>query len=178
MGSVLIEGRGRGTYIRYIGLALPELPKKLREAQLEALMDCAHFWLKTHGHRHFELGAYTRYGNREEKVYPWRTKNHRRADAMGQRRGKNMRDPLVWTGNLRMQFMRGMVLAPTKSGEIKVKASWPALPKYVYYTKYGKNRNEGPRMYRELTIMTEGEEKELAERFVKIMQKHLDKEGE
>lgn len=179
MSQVLVEGRGRGTYIRYVGLPLPKLPAALKEASMEGLMRCAHDWLKKHAPRHFEVSAHTKYGGREEKVFDWRAKSRRKGGSAA-RLGRNTTDPLVWTGNLRRAFLTGgmNLRGSTSGGEVVVKASWPALPRYVYYTKYGKNRNEGPRMYRELTIMTEGEEKDLAEVFSKRMQKVLDQQGE
>lgn len=185
MGQVFIEGRGHGRNIRYVGLPLPKLPAVLKEAQIEGLMRCAHIWLKRTAPGHFDMAAYTKYGGREENVFEWRTKSSRRFTGKygvpGQiKLGRNFVDPMVWTGNLRRAFLTGgMTLrGGTSGGAVVVKVSWPALPRYTYYTKYGKLSKEGPRMYRELTIMTEGEEKDLAEVFSKRMQKVLDQQGE
>lgn len=182
---MLVEGTGRGTYIRYVGLPLPKLPQILQQAALDALVHCCHVWLKRYAPTHFTMTAYSKYGGREERVYDYRwkssTQGNRRAKnlrAYFARQGRNMSEPLVWKGNLRRAFMGGMVTKTGGSGvSIFVKATWPALPRYTYYTKYGANRIEGPRKYRELTIMTEREEKDLADVFSKQMQKALDEQS-
>jgi hypothetical protein len=176
MSQVVVENFGK-TKIRYSGIPLPVFPFVLREMQQEALIEAAHWWREQYGFLHFHASAFTRYGGLEDRVYErrWKNKKRRRLPTA------DSASPMVWKGNLRAAFLTGTMktrATGTDTNSLKVTASWPSLPKYVYYDEYGKNRNPGPKMYFELTIMREDEEKRIAVRYEEILMKLLDEQSE
>lgn len=175
MSQVVIENYGK-TKIRYSGIPLPVFHQALRAAQQEALTETVHWWRENYGFLHFHPTSFSRYGGREARVYEprWKNRKKRRLPTA------DSRHPLVWKGNLRQAFLTGRMktVAAGENNSLKVTATWPGLPKYVYIDLYGKTRAPGPKMYLELTIMTPDEEKRLAEKFAEFLQRILDRESE
>ena len=174
--SGVIERRGR-TAIRFSGIPLPQMPRATREAQHLAIMDAVRYWRAKYGPEHFKVSAYSKYGGQEADVYDTPVKGSSRF-----KKGGGARAPLVsprrrpTSGNLRRSFLTGsMVMKPAGSGSsLKVTASWPSLPQYVYIDKHGTGRAQGPRKYLELTVMTDEEGADLARVFNERFQYHLD----
>lgn len=181
MPSIVTERVGR-TNIRYIGIPLPKLRGVLHDLQQEALIRTAFWWREKYGPGHFEISAYSKYGGLEERVYNRRLKSteHQAGRPSTDYRGRDLLRPLVWTGNLRTAFLSGHMKVKATGGNnsLKVAASWPNLPRHAYYTKFGKSRAPGPKMYLELTIMTADQERELAEHFSEELQKLINQESE
>ena len=170
------------TKIRFVGLQLPELSNVLREVQQQALIETAYHWRDKYGPGHFEVSAFSKYGGKEERVYELRTKNRRamRRKRMGKEVDGDRLRPLVKSGSLRALFLHGPMKTKAAGAgtQLRVEASWPNLPRYTYYDLYGKTRAQGPKMYAELTILTEDQERELAEHFANRVQRMLDDASE
>lgn len=166
MSQVVVEHHGRAK-IRYSGIPLPNLQGILKEAQQDALKETAFAWREMFGPSHFSIEAYGLYGQREDRVYTARRKGRGTTTA---------RAPLVKSGDLRQAFLGGaMYVRATGSGQsLKAEARWSSLPYYTFIDLYGKSRAPGPKMYLELTIMTEEQEQQLAEVFSKELQRILD----
>jgi hypothetical protein len=168
MSQILIERRG-GTAIRYTGIPLPELARGVRQAANRALAGTFGWWRRVIGPKHFLRQAYGWYGGMEDRVYKFRTPQHERRKMRKQ--ASDM--PLVFTGNLRAEFLQGpMVTRVNQSGELKGRAVWPELPKYTYQER-GAN---APRKHAELTIMNDDDVAKIAAKFGKLLQAELDAE--
>jgi hypothetical protein len=175
MSQVVIENYGK-TKIRYTGIPLPLFPQALRHIQQAALTDVVLWWRENYAFLHFHASSFMRYGGLEPRVYEsrWKNRDRRRLPTA------ESALPLVWKGNLRSRFLTGSVKtrAVGENATLKVTAEWPNLPPHVYYDLYGKDRNPGPKMYFELTIMRPDEEKRMAEKFSEFMQERLNRESE
>ena len=153
-----------GCTVRYTGLALPHLPRRLKDAQKTAMEEVARKWREKFGPRHFEMQAFSRYAHREKDVYTKR-KYDRRGGQARDDAGVKRKLPLVYSGDLKQDFLTGgMQIVSSGSGRsLKVKAVWKNLPRYTYYYKQGaKNQHN---KVAELTITNKDEQKEMAKWF-------------
>lgn len=182
-GSAVVERR-RGALIRFTGLPLPKLPARLKAVQHTALVDLAYSWRGKDAKRHFTVHAYRLYGNREAGVYEprkgRRDRNGRKVsvERLGIEVYGGMVVPLKRSGRLRQRILEGRFQTkPTGGGaRVKVKATWPGLPRYVY----AYNPSNPALRYRkaqELTILNEMEVEELGRVFERRVSEIFPNEG-
>lgn len=166
MGQVLIERRG-GTAIRYSGIPLPELGRGMRAAANVALEATFGWWRRVIGPKHFMEQAFGWYRGFEDRVYEHRAEKYERRKE--RRRGHRL--PLVWTGDVRDEFLRGtMAVRVNKGGEMKGRAVWPDMPKYTYQER----GPHAPRKYAELTVMNPEDVDRVGKAFERFFAKALE----
>lgn len=162
--------------IRFVGLQLPDMEQIVPELQRAGFYAMAAHWLNTFAPEHFKVDAFSRYGGREERVYVHRKKEEiaaRRKRATSRKR--DLLNPLVSSGNLRAEFLAGLPSATTRktNGEMSLRLEWRNLPRYAYLDAFGRNKTPGPKIYAELTVLNDAEEKALAKVFEETVRKEL-----
>lgn len=166
MSQVLIERRG-GTTIRYTGIPLPELPNAMRAAVNAAMEKTFSWWRRVIGPKHFLEGAHSWYGSLEERVFERRTPRYNRR----KERVKGHTLPLVYSGDVRDEFLRGMMVTRTnKAGAVKGTAVWPNLPRYTYQERSAR----APRKHAELTMMNEDDVQRVTNAFRRYLDEALE----
>lgn len=172
--------------IRYTGIPLPELPETMVAVLQQAMNEACVYWREKFGPEHFRIGAYSKYGGREDGVYTTRYTSRKprqvRAPLRSERPHKDYDGTWVQPGTLQRAFLNGVMKLVTRGAKISdlnVTATFPELPRYTYITKTAVYRrvNEGlfgqksktvktwiplPKKWLELTITTDAEMEDIA----------------
>lgn len=170
----------KGFQVRTLGIPLDQL-KETMVMILEVAMEQAIIhWRQNFGPEHFRMGAYARYGGREDGVYPYRYTSRKpraiRAPLRSERPHKDYDGTWVQPGGLQRAFLQGEMRLETKgssAADLSVTATFPELPRYTYITKTAVYRRVHaglfskaqtvktwvplPKKWLELTITTEAE---------------------
>ena len=178
--AMMTEKIGRAE-IRWLGLPLPAFTASQRVAVEQAAGDLLFWWREEMAPEHFKSSAYAKYGGREERVFEHRRdfkKRGERAPMVSPRatsrdyRGAGTH----WAGQLRREFLRGTMridVTGRRTGNLKIRAVWSNLPRQAYQDVFGKNSTPGPKMFKELTIVTEAETEVMARKFVEFFDARL-----
>jgi hypothetical protein len=163
----LISGR-----VRFIGLPLPEFDQLSESAIRIAFEKLVVFWKKNIARMHFTGVAFRMYGGLEDRVY------NKRSYKYEQRKQRQFghTDPLVRTGRVREEFLRGSTMTRFAGAgrELRMVASWPALPRYVYQEA----NNRSPRKYAELTILNNEDREVLRRKFIQFFNSEIERAGQ
>lgn len=164
--------------IRWTGLNFPEFAERAFRTDglvQTALLRTLVWWRQQIGPLHFEEDAYSRYGGKEDKVYSQRSPRYIR----WKMRKWNHNKPLVMSGQLRSEFLRGVMktrVTGADAGTLHGVAAWPGVNNlkrrgvsYVF-AEHGR----APHKYAELTVLNEEDERALMQVFEKFLAEEIE----
>jgi hypothetical protein len=164
----------KNKFMVWTGVSLPEFAETYPELWQAAMLAGLSWFRQTLGPGHFLETAYGKYMGLGDRVYQSRTPKY--VDRKLRRMHCNL--PLVWSGDLRHEFLKGAFLtrpSGKSTDTLQAHGSWPGVNamRYVFQER-GSN---APRKYEELIVMTPAEEKTLQQRIQKDFSDALEAMG-